>query len=163
MQTLPVNCNRCGATLDVGPDTRHVTCASCRTPLVVIRTMSSIFTDTAARQKELERIDREWEEEKQQKHMYTAKDGTRHTHNEMLEPLIAVAVIWGLVLLILVPFMISQGRWSSDAFLALLIVTSLAVAPLVYTIRKSRRYWGAKAKYEARRAEAEHRPFDLPE
>jgi hypothetical protein len=125
---------------------------------VVIRTPSSVFTDIAARQKELDRIDREWEEEKQLNHMYTAKGGSRHTYDEMLEPMIAIAALWGLALLILIPFAIANGTWTSSAILPLLIVTSLAVVPLIITIRKTRRYWRAETNYQARRVDAEQRP-----
>lgn len=77
METLSVRCNHCGAPLNVGPETRFVTCQFCASQLEVKRTENSVFTEEIARlarttgqlaesleiielQNEIERLDREW-------------------------------------------------------------------------------------------------------
>jgi hypothetical protein len=156
MQTLPVNCNRCGSAVEVGPDTRHVTCAHCPTPLVVIRTASSVFTDLLARQKELERIDREWEEEKQREHTFTDKAGRRRTQDEMLEPTIVFSVLFGLVFLVVIPLAIANRRF--DILLVLLLLVALVGSWGTVTVAQIRRYWRAEARYRERRGIAERQP-----
>lgn len=83
MELLSVNCNGCGAPLEVGADTRFATCNHCGARLAIQRTDSAAFTeflesidrstDSVAkllrdikRQNEIERIDREWELERKQ-------------------------------------------------------------------------------------------------
>jgi hypothetical protein len=77
METLSVQCNHCGAPLEVGVHTRFVTCQFCNSSLEVKRTESTVFTEEVARiaensekmadsleiitlQNEIERLDREW-------------------------------------------------------------------------------------------------------
>jgi hypothetical protein len=45
MQQDYVNCNHCGASLEVASTTNFVTCGKCGTPLVVRRTGASIYTE----------------------------------------------------------------------------------------------------------------------
>jgi len=161
VQTLPVNCNRCGTGVDVGSDTRYVTCTHCRTPLVVIRTGSSVFTDIAARQKELEQIDRKWEEEKQREYMWTDKNGGRRTCDEHLEPVIIITVIVAPVFLAAIPFSI-VNRTIIPALCAIILGIPLVVL-LAKTINWVRRYWRAEARYRARRSAVEQRSWiDYP-
>jgi DNA-directed RNA polymerase subunit RPC12/RpoP len=77
METISVRCNHCGAPLDVGMQTRFVTCQFCNSQLEVKRTESSVFTEEITRiarntdqmaqsleviklQNEIEQLDREW-------------------------------------------------------------------------------------------------------
>ena len=77
METISVRCNHCGAPLDVGTQTRFVTCQFCNSQLEIKRTDSSVFTQEVERiarntdkmaenleviklQNEIERLDREW-------------------------------------------------------------------------------------------------------
>ncbi len=77
METLSLRCNHCGAPLQVGGQTRFVTCQFCHCQLEVKRTDSTIFTeeireiaqttrrmsgqlDVIELQNEIERLDREW-------------------------------------------------------------------------------------------------------
>jgi DNA-directed RNA polymerase subunit RPC12/RpoP len=77
METLSVRCNHCGAPLEVGSETRFVTCQFCNSQLEVKRTESAVFTEEIAKisentermagslevlelQNDLERLDREW-------------------------------------------------------------------------------------------------------
>jgi len=77
METVSVRCNHCGAPLEVGRQTRFVTCEFCKSHLEVKRTESSIFTEEVERiarntdqmaeslevialQNEIAQLDREW-------------------------------------------------------------------------------------------------------
>jgi DNA-directed RNA polymerase subunit RPC12/RpoP len=77
METISVRCNHCGAPLDVGMQTRFVTCQFCNSQLEIKRTDSSVFTEEVERiarntdkmansleviklQNEIEQLDREW-------------------------------------------------------------------------------------------------------
>jgi DNA-directed RNA polymerase subunit RPC12/RpoP len=77
METISVRCNHCGAALDVGNETRFVTCQFCNSQLEIKRTDSSVFTEEVERiarntdkmaesmeviklQNEIEQLDREW-------------------------------------------------------------------------------------------------------
>src|SRR5438045_1138192 len=97
MTTLSVNCNSCGAPLTIGPSTNFVTCNLCGSKLVVRRTGSATFTETAtgpaaspaagpalaqrvehlAHEAELARIDREWQIEREQ-YLMTGRYGNRY-------------------------------------------------------------------------------------
>lgn len=49
MDTFSVRCNHCGAPLQIGADTRFVTCQFCQCQLEVRRTDSAVFTEEVAR------------------------------------------------------------------------------------------------------------------
>jgi hypothetical protein len=142
----------------VRPETRYVTCAYCRAPLVVVRTTSSVFTDLAARQKELERIDREWEQEKQREHMWTNKSGAQRPLDELLEANIALNVLFGLVLFAALLFAIAHRE---ILFFLVILGPCLPIAGLLaHTIGRVRRYRRAEGAYRARRAAAEQQQWD---
>ncbi len=44
-QTIDVNCNHCGATLQVNENTRFVTCGSCKSRLAVRHSSAATFTE----------------------------------------------------------------------------------------------------------------------
>jgi DNA-directed RNA polymerase subunit RPC12/RpoP len=109
VQIDSVSCNNCGAPLEVGAGTNYVTCGHCGSRLAVKRTGSSVYTellekidqktDAMARQlaelrhhAELERIDREWEQERQG-FLTTDKHGNTH------EPTTAGAILMGVLLI----------------------------------------------------------------
>ena len=77
MELISVNCNHCGAPLEVGANARFVTCTFCNSQLEVKRSESAVFTEEITRiadntqqmagslevielQNEIERLDREW-------------------------------------------------------------------------------------------------------
>ena len=95
--TVSVNCNNCGAPLELASSTNFVTCAHCGSRLAVKRTASAAFTEkldevaahtqTMSRQlaeiayrAELERIDREWEREKAKYSSGKSGGADRETH-----------------------------------------------------------------------------------
>jgi hypothetical protein len=80
MITYPTNCNLCGASLEINPKTNFATCSKCGTKLAIVRTPTSIFTEVVdaesvgkladqlnelALQTELNRIDLEWQRERE--------------------------------------------------------------------------------------------------
>ena len=88
-----VNCNHCGATLEVSEETRFVTCAYCHSSLEVERSASSIYTTVLDKierdtgqivenlkvielQNEISRLDREWEQSRQDLQI-TGQNGAR--------------------------------------------------------------------------------------
>jgi hypothetical protein len=156
VRTLPVNCNRCGAAVAAGPDTRHVTCGRCRIPLVVVRAAGSVSTESA----ELDRIDREWAEEKERDHCCGYRLGVVRTNDEMVEGMVGIAAIFWLALLVCIPFMVADRRTD-----ILPVFVALAVFPaflLAHALRKARRFWRAEAAYRERRADAARRWADPP-
>jgi len=94
MALLSVRCNHCGAPIEVGESTRFATCQFCNSQLQVTQTASSAYTEVVQQiaeqntrmmgnlrvievQNELERLDREWGEERC--HYYIkGKDGHKH-------------------------------------------------------------------------------------
>src|SRR5262245_6916663 len=83
MQLESLLCNHCGAPLQVPPDANFVICASCGSQLAVKRTPTVVYTEVLRKldqrtrqmaadlrdlrlQSELEQVDREWEDERQQ-------------------------------------------------------------------------------------------------
>ena len=108
MEIETVSCNSCGGPLDITAGTNYVTCGHCGSRLAVKRTASSAFTEslgeiaenTAAMtdhlanlnyHAELERIDREWEQERRG-YLTTTKRG------QTIEPNGAGAVIFGVIM-----------------------------------------------------------------
>ena len=94
MKLEPLQCNHCGADIEVSPDTRFATCAHCGSKLVIVRTPSSAYTELAEkmtelsdrmhdhlkranRRDELEDVEREWNRERE-KYMVANKQGIKH-------------------------------------------------------------------------------------
>ena len=170
MVALPVNCNRCGAKVDAVPGARHATCARCHAPLVVLRTPTSAFTDVEARQKELDRIDREWEAEKEQLHTSTTYNGRRHTWVQLHRIQRRAALVGGVVLLAVLTLLIWKGTPDDGGDLVRSMVLGCPCSwVLVYMLVDggvTRRYWPAEAAYRELRAAAERNrrraPADVP-
>jgi len=91
MELLTLACNHCGAPLEVGAQTRFVTCRHCSRQLAVKHTDNSAFTEVLEKmagqteamaedlrairaQNEIEQLDREWSAEAEQ-YMEAGKDG----------------------------------------------------------------------------------------
>src|SRR5688572_10122426 len=94
VETTSVACNHCGATLDIGEDTRFVTCTYCDTKLAVRREKGALFTevrkavaklekraakiegdvDVLKLEAELARVERDWEQRREPL-MSRSKDG----------------------------------------------------------------------------------------
>src|SRR5438045_5577549 len=92
MEVQTLSCNNCGAPIDVPPQANFATCAHCGSRLAVRRTDSVAYTEVLGRidkttshmsedlqtlrqESELERIDREWQIEREQ-FMQRGRDGS---------------------------------------------------------------------------------------
>jgi DNA-directed RNA polymerase subunit RPC12/RpoP len=180
MTLEPITCNNCGAALDVPPEANYVTCAYCASRLAVKRTSSVVYTEVLQEldartqrmaadlgrlqlQSELERIDHEWE---QQRQPYLLRDRTTGATFEPGGPLTALSVVMTALASTLLGFFIVV--WSvvfrSDYSPAFLLLAFLALGLIVWAtvarIRKLSRYQRAKSAYEARRAAIVQRVLD---
>lgn len=167
MEVTSVNCNNCGAPLEVGAGANFATCRHCGSHLAIRRTASAAYTELLGeldrktdaiaskvevllRQNELEQIDREWEEERKR---YLSKD----KHGEYHEPTAAgaafMAVVVGVIGLIIAA---STARETSGGGAVCTGVVAVAVAAMVglHGMQKAREYEGAKARHHQRRAAA---------
>jgi len=96
MKTLTLTCNQCGEPLEVPEGTRFLTCTACSSQLEVHRSGSTAYTEvleateTAKLELELEKLDREWMEEKE-------RHGSVGTLR-LLQHVTLLAMIVGLVL-----------------------------------------------------------------
>ena len=85
MKILTLNCNACGAPLEVSAKAKYVTCRYCDAQLVVKQADSAAWTEAVEeirdevralrRRAELEDLDREWERERE-KYLVQGKHGT---------------------------------------------------------------------------------------
>jgi DNA-directed RNA polymerase subunit RPC12/RpoP len=166
MRVESVSCNNCGAPLEVGVGTNYVTCGHCGSRLAVKRTGSSAYTelleeidqktDTMARHlaelrhhAELERIDREWEQERQG-FLTADKHGNKH------EPTTEGALLGGVVLIGFgLFFAITSGSMGAPFFFPLvgLGFAGYGVYLLVTGPAKAREFLRAREAYHRRRAE----------
>jgi DNA-directed RNA polymerase subunit RPC12/RpoP len=165
VEIVPLNCNNCGATLDVGPQTNFVTCTHCGARLAVKRTATSAYTEILekidqktdaiaaqlaeiARHNELERLDREWERERASL-LVRGKHGQRHV------PTDAVAVVTAGGAAVFGVFWIgAAASIGAPSFMFLMggMVVVLAIGMAVWQVGAARRYREAQARYERRRA-----------
>jgi hypothetical protein len=165
MELISVSCNHCGAPLEVGEETKFVTCKFCKNQLAVRHTASAAYTEVMEQiaestqelttnlrvielQNELERVDREWETEKKQ-YMVTGKDGSQS------EPSMIGSVVG---LLFLVGFGIfwigtaaSMGAPGIFPIFGVIIVLG-GVISIVSALSKASRFPEAEAGYRERRS-----------
>lgn len=167
MEVSSVNCNNCGAPLEVGPGTNFVTCSHCGARLAVKRTATSSYTELMehidrktdaisaqlaeiARQNELERIDREWDQERQG-YLTKTKNGNQTEPNAAAG--IVVAVVMGLFAVLWMGF---TGTMGAPFFFPLFGFFFLGVAVFVgfASVTQAKKFTEAKARYEQRRRAA---------
>jgi hypothetical protein len=166
MKLISVNCNGCGAPLNVGPNTRFVTCVQCGARLAVVRSESSAYTEMLEqldkktdaiaeqlaeiqRHNEVERIDREWELEKQQ-WMTVGKDGSKSEPN-------ADASMFGAVIMVvfgILWMMFAAGIGGGAFALFGLLFIGAAVFMGRTGVEKAKSFEAAEARWRKRRAEA---------
>lgn len=167
MEIVLLNCNGCGASLDVGPETRFVTCAQCGARLAVKRSETAAYTEVLEslerktdaiadqlaelqRQNELERIDREWEKERE-KYLSTRKDGTKYEPNATLG--IIAAVIMGVFGLFWSSQALKMSAPTGFACFGFMFVVA-AVGIGISSVVKAKQFQEAQERYRARRAAA---------
>lgn len=120
IEILSVRCNHCGAPLEVGTQTRFVTCQFCRSQLEVKHTASAAFTEVVQQiaesttnmvsnlnvielRNELRRLDREWEMKKE-RYYVSGESGSRSRPSSggaiALGIVAAIGVIFGIPILL---------------------------------------------------------------
>jgi LSD1 subclass zinc finger protein len=164
MNLETVTCNNCGAPLQVPAGARFVTCTHCQTSLEVHRDASVVYTEKVSeiadntqkmagelaelrRNSELERLDREWEQERQQYMI-------RGQHGEVQEPSIVGSMIAGVLLTVFSVFWIGVAS-NAGAPVALIGVVFLIVgiAVAINGSTKARNLAAGRQRYQRRRAE----------
>ncbi|MBX9622557.1 MAG: hypothetical protein K2X82_01965 [Gemmataceae bacterium] len=163
MEIVSLNCNNCGAPLEVAAGSNYATCGHCGARLAVRRTASATYTEvlekldrttdaiaghlaTIARQNEVERVDREWERERAR---YVGKDGG--------EPQPVLGLVWGFLVAGFGVFWMtgaaSIGAPSGFVLFGLVfIIVPLTVG--LSGLNTAGAYRAAEADYRRRRAEA---------
>ncbi|MEQ8819096.1 MAG: zinc ribbon domain-containing protein [Sumerlaeia bacterium] len=173
MKTLHLTCNHCGAPLDVAENANFVTCGHCGSRLKIERTESSYSTSVLESidrrtqdiqedievlhlQNDLERLDREWEHERESLLMYD-KHGRAH------EPSKATTIaqaIFGVVFLVVAFTLVTGGnafRTFGSALPSMLFMVVAAivvlglVAGLFRSFGKAGHYATRQSDYHARR------------
>ena len=168
-----VNCNNCGAPLEVAPTTQFVTCARCGTHLAIRRTGTSAYTEPQGQaatveelgrhlddqlagirlQNEVARLDREWGLERE-RYMISGRYGARYI------PTPGMSILGGIVI---VAF---GGLWTAMAttiaggagvpfacfplFGILFMLFGAGVS--IYSFTKAKQYQQAYEAYRHRRA-----------
>ncbi len=162
MQLESINCNHCGAPLEVAAQAKFVTCRHCHAQLAIKRTASSAFTEEIERLSEttdrlsdqmaqisydnaLERLDREWETEQKQ-YMSRRKDGSEYVPTT--GGAIGMAVVGGIFGLIWLAMTARMG-FVIAPFGVLFILGAIVLGALSYN--KARRHDEAKDRYLRRR------------
>jgi len=164
MELISLNCNGCGAPLDVAADARFAICGHCGARLAVKHSDTAASTEllegidrktdamteqlsAIQRQHELERIDREWEREREQ-HMTTGNNGIRSEPNAICGLIAAiVAGVFGIFWTVSAEN-IGAGKFSLFG----LVFVGLAVYLGFRSVTVGTKYMEAKARYEERRA-----------
>jgi DNA-directed RNA polymerase subunit RPC12/RpoP len=168
METLSVRCNHCGAPLEVGGETRFVTCQFCHSQLEVKRTDSTVFTEeirqiaqTTQRmtgqlevielQNDIERLDREW---------MAANPVSFDKHGRPISQPGPVGSIFGLVFAVIFAIVCfsmagSMGAVGGGGFISIVPVGMgiFAIAAGILGMVKSGNHQTAREAYQRRRAE----------
>ena len=162
MKLESINCNQCGAPLEVPESANYVKCNHCQAQLTVKRTASATFTEhldqldrkTDAMRDQLQRlvyenrlasIDRSWEREKQQ-YMIRSKNGQLHEPSEAKA--ILVSVVLGVIGAVITIGGLSQG--GPGAMFGLLFI-GIAIVGGIYHFTKASNYRAARRRYRMRR------------
>ena len=159
MKILNVSCNNCGAPLEVPHKTRFLTCTFCESRLEVQRTDSAYYTnvlevvqqavhevkddmETIKLQNDLERIDREWNMERE-KWLTTDKHGGRHAPSAGVAIAIMIgAIAGGVFIMANAP---DQMRLFGIAFMG------FGALGGAFMISRARQYESRKQRYLTRR------------
>jgi len=162
--TLSVNCNHCGAVLEVDENTRFVTCNYCHSRLAIQSTGSAVFTQVLekleertgqiagnlkviTKQNELEQLDREWTMA-QESLMVSGRNGGRETPSTAGGIVgIIIAVVFGGGWTILVV------KIGAPVFMVLfgLVVIMFGIFAGLNALTKAGELGNKRAEYESRR------------
>ena len=164
MKAISVLCNHCGAPLEIAEGVRFATCSHCGTHLKLQRKGGAAFTevlediDARTRQiaedvnalkvyEEVERIDREWELEKDE-YLMSGNDGKKINPSEAVAGGV-IAMVAGVIFVML---FLRMGTPRLMAAFPLLFV-GIGVYYIINGIRKRDGLSEARRQYESRRNE----------
>jgi uncharacterized membrane protein len=185
MSVETLNCNECGATIQVPSTAKYCTCNRCRAHLVVHRNPLATFMeavppprapradeppdrdwrdmtdrlDELTYQNELMRIDREWEMERE-RYMVYGRYGYRHVPNTAWSVVGGIiAVVFGLFWTAMVFGVAANGPGGMGPIFPLfgVVFVAIAVGASIYNFTKAQRYNQAYNDYQARRRAVEAR------
>jgi predicted RNA-binding Zn-ribbon protein involved in translation (DUF1610 family) len=171
-----VNCNQCGARLEVAPTTNFVTCSQCGHALAVKRTATSLFTELAGiapavprqvsqntpdvqeqlselrRDTELNRLDREWDRQREEL-MVRGRYGNRYQPTPTASIFTGiVAVVGGLIWMVFAFSIVNMdGPGGFFPFFGIVFIL-FGVGVSIYTYSKAMQYQQAENSYKRRRA-----------
>jgi hypothetical protein len=171
MNTINLTCNCCGAPLEAPDGTNFITCRFCSTRLAIEYSESAVYTrvleaiqnqtfelsqdlGTIKLQNDLERLDREWQMERE--HLLE-----RGTSGQLYEPSVGVASWRGgfhiVIGLIWFAVAVSASLATGYVLLGLVSLIGLGLAMFGFAVfqygtRKARHFQNIKADYEDRRS-----------
>ncbi len=175
-----LNCNECGALIQVPTVARYVTCNRCGAHLVVQRTGIATYTESARRpapeandpawremaermeyleqQNDLMRIDREWEMEREQ-YMVRGRYGGRYVPSTVAAVLTGVLSVGFGLFWVAITFGMMGGGGGGFSFFPLfgLLFIAFGIGMSIYQFSKAQQYQSAYADYQRRRAAARDR------
>ena len=171
MKAVTVDCNSCGAPLEVGQKTRFVTCRYCSKRLSIQHSESSVYTEVLddikestdkisqdmeviKLQNQLEQLDREWMLQREG-FMISSKNGGKHLPTDGAGGAIGgiFAAAFGVVWIV---FAASMGAPAIFPLFGVFFII-VAVFGAVNTTNKASSYRNAHQRYEAQRRELQQR------
>lgn len=166
MKLVSVDCNHCGAPLEVGETTRFVTCGYCSKRLAVQRTDSAIYTEVLDEirqttnqladdmevikmQNQIEQLDREWAMEREG-YMVRNKHGVKEPPVTGIGAVIAVLITLVAIVFMGQLFMEVAGGSSMEA-LVILGMAGFGILTVATAVRKGQRFQQGKQRYQTHR------------
>lgn len=168
MMVESLNCNHCGANLEVPATTQFVTCKSCGSRLAIRRTESTTYTELLdalapplnamanhiehiTDEQELARIDREWELEREQ-YLVSNRGGRREVPSTIGSVIGGIFIAgFGTVWTVMASSMFGGQHLGLFPIIGEILIVG-GVAMGVYSYQQARAYERAYRRYKERRA-----------
>jgi uncharacterized Zn finger protein (UPF0148 family) len=172
MKLINLTCNHCGAPLEVAEGTKFVTCRFCSSRLAIEHSESAFYTrvlealenqtsvlsqdlETIKVQNEIERLDREWQMQREQL-CHRSKTGRLVEPSDAASGCLAVTQgVFGLLWFVvwLVGGQLADSSFATFVSLFGLLIGGLAIATFLGGAQKARRYESARSSYESHRSQ----------
>lgn len=170
MKLVPVCCQNCGASLEIGESTRFVTCTYCLSRLTIQHTGAAIFTELLGEiaqktdriasemaslriQTKIQQLERDWLLEREGM-LNRSKDGTTSEPDELAAWITGLAIFLGAILFG-ITVVNAKGGDANVAAVGAAILTIASVITIVYGTVKAREFEKAKDAYLQRRRDLE--------
>ena len=173
MKVVSLNCDRCGASLEIGAKAKFVTCAYCNAQLQIHHTSTAHFSEVLGeiqaatdklsgdvaelkKQGELERLDREWESQRK-RYMIQGKHGNYQLPSVSGGVVVALAGSgFGIFWMFFTGSMMSGGPDDSGLFSLFpyvgLVVVAISVGSGFYIAQRAKGYEVARQEYQRKRS-----------